>query len=99
MHEFDSDHVCVIHLMMSDCHVLLYPLLDSRYFLLVQIERSAPLMLVTVEMNRVIEDVTLSDLNAMQHETLPVRTESDLDAEELIDAVQEWLHNRPARST
>jgi predicted regulator of Ras-like GTPase activity (Roadblock/LC7/MglB family) len=94
--ELRSGKASLIHLITEYSHILLYPLLDSTFFLVVEAERNAPLMLLAIEMERVIADVKASDLVDMQKSLVQVDEHSELDAQELIDAVQEWLHNRPA---
>jgi predicted regulator of Ras-like GTPase activity (Roadblock/LC7/MglB family) len=94
--ELRSGKASLIHLITEYSHILLYPLLDSTFFLVVEAERNAPLMLLAIEMERVNADVKASDLVDMQKSLVQVDEHSELDAQELIDAVQEWLHNRPA---
>jgi predicted regulator of Ras-like GTPase activity (Roadblock/LC7/MglB family) len=94
--ELRSGKASLIHLITEYSHILLYPLIDSTFFLVVEAERNAPLMLLAVEMERIIADVKISDLVDMQKSSAQADIHSELDAQELIDAVQEWLWNRPA---
>ncbi|MAS36017.1 MAG: hypothetical protein CL610_18560 [Anaerolineaceae bacterium] len=81
-----------IQLMTEDSHLLLYPLLGSTYFLLVELRRDAPLMLMTAVIERITAGVTLSGMAAMQQHA--ASNTSDLDATELIQAVQTWLRRK-----
>src|SRR5690606_40094751 len=38
-------------------HIILFPLFTSRYYIVIQVERSVPLMLVMVDMERTLEEV------------------------------------------
>jgi hypothetical protein len=72
----------------------LLPLLSSTYFLVVQVKRSAPLTLLMIEIERVARQVREADFSAMSTRYQRLPDESPLDAAELIEAVQEWLHSR-----
>lgn len=93
--ELRSGRASLVHLITEYSHIVLYPLIDSNFFLVVEAERSAPLMLLAVELERIIADVTVSDLVEMQKSPVQADADSELDAQALIDAVQEWLRNRP----
>ena len=80
----------VIHMATRHEHLMLFPLLESRYYLLLILERSAPLMLVMVDVERVLKDVQPDDI---QVDVPPTDDTPVLDAAELIEAVQNWLHN------
>ena len=79
-------------------HVLLFPLFEAHYFLAVQASRKAPLMLLMVEMERVLTKLEPADMVLLQD----CATWSDdtpvLDAEELIEAVREWLQSQSPRA-
>jgi|SRR5690606_16061068 predicted regulator of Ras-like GTPase activity (Roadblock/LC7/MglB family) len=94
--ELRSGKASLIHLITEYSHILLYPLLDSAFFLVVELERSAPLMLLAVELERIIAEVKASDFEDMRRSLAPTEGHSELDAQELIDAVQEWLRNQPS---
>lgn len=74
-------------------HIILFPLFASRYYIVIQVERSVPLMLVMVDMERTLEEVSAEELAALRK---PVTLQFDddtpvLDAAELIEAVRDWL--------
>jgi predicted regulator of Ras-like GTPase activity (Roadblock/LC7/MglB family) len=93
--ELQSGRASLIHLITEYSHILLYPLIDSSFFLVVEAARNAPLMLLVVELERAIADVEASDFLDMQQAAVQSEIDSELDAQELIHAVQEWLRNRP----
>ncbi len=95
--ELDAGAPQFIQLMMKDAHLLLFPLLKSAYFLMIEVERTAPLLLLLIEMERVTAEVNPADMDLMQQETR-FFAEDDLDAAALIDAVEAWLKNRPSGS-
>lgn len=74
-------------------HILLFPLFQSNYYLVVQVERTAPLMLIMVDVERALDEITQDELREM--DTLRFADDTPvLDAAELIEAVQEWLRRR-----
>lgn len=81
----------VVHMATSQEHLVLFPLLHSRYYLLLVLERSAPLQLVMVEVQRVLKNIQMGDI---EDDRLVIDDTPVLDAAELIEAVQNWLHNR-----
>ena len=76
-------------------HIMLFPLANSTYYLVVQVERTAPLMVVMTEIERALTQIDLDELAAL--DDTPARSDDTpvLDAEELIEAVREWLRSRP----
>ncbi len=76
-------------------HIMLFPIEDSTYYLVIQIARTAPLMLVMVDVERAIEEIALDEMitvrriDQIQSDDTPV-----LDAAELIAAVQDWLRGK-----
>lgn len=89
--EFSSGVTQMVLLTTEKAHLLLFPLLQSTYYILLVIERSAPLasIVLTVETN--LQELTVDDF--MVEENPP-----PLNADELIEAVREWLKRRPAAS-
>ncbi len=75
-------------------HIILLPLLRSSYFLVVQAKRSAPMTLLLIEMERVVEQVRQDHFPAIQARQRRLTDDSPLNAAELIEAVQDWLHKR-----
>ncbi len=76
-------------------HILLLPLVNSTHVLVVLTRRTAPLALLMVELERVVNDLQPDDLNMMPDMMVHGDDTPVLDAAELIDAVQEWLQSRP----
>jgi len=77
-------------------HLLMFPLINSTYYLVAIVGRAAPLLLLMIELERIISDLTAGDI-AVFEDDLPTYREDDsemLDAAELIRAVQEWLGKR-----
>ncbi len=93
--EFEANSVHYIQLTTEYNHILLYPLLDSTYFLVIEAKRTAPLVMLTIEVERVMAKISLDDLLSRRHKAVMERQDVDLNAEELIDAVREWLRRRP----
>lgn len=75
-------------------HIMLFPLFASSYYLVVQVERTAPLMLVMVDVERALDEVRRESLDQFEMKSALDDTPA-LDAAELIEAVQEWLRGRP----
>ena len=84
----------MIQISTDSAHIILLPLLDSSYFLVVQAKRSAPMTLLLIEMGRVVEQVREEQFPVRQARSPRLTDESPLNAAELIEAVQDWLHNR-----
>ena len=97
--EFRIGAARLIQVTTDSGHILLLPLANSTCFLVVEVARTAPLLLLMVELERVVAEVDPLDLVALQHLDEVDSSDSGLDAAELIDAVQEWLRNRPARGS
>lgn len=87
----------MLHISTSHEHILLFPLAESTFFLLVLLDRTAPLKLILIELERVISQITANDLaqfvSPIEQYPRPDDTPV-LDAQELIEAVREWLHTR-----
>ncbi len=93
--ELQSGKASVIHLITEYSHILLYPLINSTFFLVVEAERTAPLLLLAVDLERIVADVDAGDLANMQLSPAQGHNHSEAETQELIEAVQEWLRNRP----
>lgn len=78
-------------------HILIFPLLGSTYFLVAQVPRKAPLMLLMVELERVMAQLEPSDFVYIEELAAYADDTPVLDAAELIDAVREWLQNQQPR--
>ncbi len=76
-------------------HILLFPMLTSSYYIVVMVERTAPLMLIMVELERTLSKLRQEDFDPYEETAFLLDSSSDLDADELIEAVQEWLRQRP----
>lgn len=77
-------------------HIIIVPLLDSAYYLAVQVARTVPLLLFMMELERMLAQVQADDFaepgDSDDHDDdTPI-----LDAAELIAAVREWLRGRSA---
>jgi predicted regulator of Ras-like GTPase activity (Roadblock/LC7/MglB family) len=77
-------------------HLMLFPLADSTHYVVVMAERSAPLLLLMVEIDRVLKTVTADDLETLSQVVGQPDDLTELDAAELIEAVREWLQQRPS---
>lgn len=88
--EFDTGGARMMQISTERGHILLYPLLSSVYYVAIVVERTAPIMLLTVEIERALRALKQNDLDPFD-EMPPVDPVSDLDAMELIEAVREWL--------
>jgi len=76
-------------------HIILFPLVASTYYVVIMVERSAPLMLVMVELDRTLSRLKQEDFDSFEEAMLLSDQPSDLNADEIIEAVQEWLRQRP----
>lgn len=76
-------------------HILLFPLMRSKYYAVVMADRSAPLMLVLVELDRTLSRLRQEDFDPFEEAILLSSHPSDLNADEIIEAVQDWLRQRP----
>lgn len=85
--EFGCGAAQMVQLSTEGGHLLLFPLAQSTAYLVVMVERSAPLMLILIEIERTLKTLTPGDLAALGQEP-------ELDAGELIEAVEEWLRGR-----
>jgi predicted regulator of Ras-like GTPase activity (Roadblock/LC7/MglB family) len=76
-------------------HILLFPMIGSSYYIVVMVERTAPLMLIMVELERTLSKLRQVDFDPFDEAAVLSDTPSDLNADEIIQAVQEWLRQRP----
>jgi predicted regulator of Ras-like GTPase activity (Roadblock/LC7/MglB family) len=89
--ELGRGEIRTLQLTTTAAHLLVAPL-GPFYYLMVLIDKSAPLELISVYMQRLVERLDEDEIEAVLRQS----TESsldDLDVEELIAAVSEWLHN------
>lgn len=96
--EFGCGEAKMLQISTKREHIMLFPLLNSTYYLVVMVERVAPLMVVMTEIERAMTNIDLDELAA--YDERPMMRSDDtpvLDAEELIEAVREWLRSRSAR--
>lgn len=77
-------------------HIIIVPLLDSACYLAVQIARTAPLLLVMIELERALAQIQADDFAAAAELEAHGDDTPVLDAAELIAAVREWLRGRSA---
>jgi len=71
-------------------HLLLFPVMQSSYYVVVMVERTAPLMVVIIAVERLLRDLKEEDFTIFDDAP-------ELNADELIEAVREWLH-RPNKN-
>jgi predicted regulator of Ras-like GTPase activity (Roadblock/LC7/MglB family) len=76
-------------------HIMLFPLINSNYYVVVMVERAAPLMLIMVELDRTLSRLRQEEFDPFEEAILLSDQPSDLNADEIIEAVQEWLRQRP----
>ncbi len=78
-------------------HLLIFPLALSTYNLVVIVQHAAPLLAITALVEEIIPEIDTSEFTQLRR---PARRSSDkmdndeLNAEEIIAAVQEWLQGR-----
>lgn len=80
----------MVQLSTEQGHLLLFPVLQSAYYVVVMVEKTAPLMLVIIGVERALRDLTEDDFTIFDDAP-------ELNADELIEAVREWLH-RPNKN-
>ena len=69
--EFSSGKAQLVQLSTTEHHIILLPLVASTYFLVVQAKRSAPLTLLMIEVERVIQRVRADELLTLQAPASP----------------------------
>jgi predicted regulator of Ras-like GTPase activity (Roadblock/LC7/MglB family) len=89
---FEHDPARFILLSTKDHHVIIYARNYPTYYITVIVSRTAPLLLLMTELERVLGTLHPADLEALD-------TSDTLNAAELIQAVQEWLWERPGGGT
>jgi predicted regulator of Ras-like GTPase activity (Roadblock/LC7/MglB family) len=94
--EFGCGEARMVHIMTEQGHLMMFPLFNSSYYVLAMVERTAPVMLVTVELERTLSRVSVDDLPVVEDDIGGQPDLAELDATELIEAVREWLRQRPA---
>jgi predicted regulator of Ras-like GTPase activity (Roadblock/LC7/MglB family) len=77
-------------------HMMLFPLEHSTHYVIVITERTAPYLLLMVEITRVLKTVQRSDLTVFEQVISQPDDLDELDTAELIEAVREWLQQRPS---
>jgi predicted regulator of Ras-like GTPase activity (Roadblock/LC7/MglB family) len=77
-------------------HIIVVPLLDSAYYVAVQVARTAPLLLFMIELERALAQVQADDFIEVSDSDARSDDTPVLDAAELIAAVREWLRGRSA---
>lgn len=85
----------MVHVSTEIGHLMLFPLVNSTYYLALLAGRNAPLALITVELERVLRKLTPDDLVAYEKPAMLPEETSDLDAQEIIEAVEAWLRRKP----
>jgi predicted regulator of Ras-like GTPase activity (Roadblock/LC7/MglB family) len=90
--EFGFGAARMIQLATEEGHILLMPLHDSAYYAAALLRRNAPVNLVMAELERVLSVISYEELRTMD----PDRELVAAEANELIEAVEEWLRDLPA---
>jgi predicted regulator of Ras-like GTPase activity (Roadblock/LC7/MglB family) len=90
--EFDCGDARMVQVSTEQGHLLVFPLIESLYYVAVLTQRAAPLMLITVELERTLRGLGHADLMLLEQSS---GLSDELDAEELIEAVEDWLRRRP----
>lgn len=93
--EFGCGEARMVHVATEMGHLMLFPLVNSTYYLVMLTDRNAPLALITVELERTLRKLTPDDLAAYEKPALLPEESGDMDAQEIIEAVEAWLRRRP----
>ena len=95
--EFGCGEAKMLQISTKREHIMLFPLVNSTYYLVVMVERVAPLIVVMTEIERAMTNIDADELAGLDER--PMRSDDTpvLDAEELIEAVREWLRSRSTR--
>src|SRR5258706_15518136 len=89
--ELGRGEMHTLQLSTQRAHILVTPI-GKAHYLIVLTSKDAPLELIFVYMQRLIKQLDEEDISrALQQK--PASPLDDLDADELIEAVTEWLHN------
>ncbi len=89
--EFGLDGAEMIQISTQQGHLMLFPIADSTHYIVVMTQRSAPYLLLMVEIGRVLKTITPDDLAVYGQVIGQPDDLAELDAAELIEAVREWL--------
>jgi predicted regulator of Ras-like GTPase activity (Roadblock/LC7/MglB family) len=93
--EFELGSAEMVQISTQYGHLMLFPLARSTHYVVVVVERTVPYLLLMVEITRILTKVTPDDLAVYAQVVGRSDDLSDLDAAELIEAVREWLQQRP----
>jgi predicted regulator of Ras-like GTPase activity (Roadblock/LC7/MglB family) len=91
--EFQYGSVQMLHMSSHNGHLLIFPKFNSHYYLVVIVPRSAPLLLLMIEIERILSELQPEDFASLAAVS-PAFYNEPLDAAELIEAVREWLGKR-----
>jgi predicted regulator of Ras-like GTPase activity (Roadblock/LC7/MglB family) len=87
-------------------HIILLPMFESSYYLVVLVQRTAPMLLVMALLEQAVQQVMIEDLLELSENNTPEEAAEaaseekpsenlpELNASELIEAVEEWLRDR-----
>lgn len=89
--EFGLDGAEMVQISTQHGHLMLFPLAHSTHYVVVMTQRSAPYLLLMVEIDRVLKTITPDDLAVYGQVIGQPDDLAELDAAELIEAVREWL--------
>lgn len=93
--ELERGAMQMLQISTDKAHILVFPLAFSVFHLVVVVMYSAPLATIIPLVERIVSAINPAELAQLQTPpSAPAGEEDDLDAEELIEAVRQWLHNR-----
>jgi predicted regulator of Ras-like GTPase activity (Roadblock/LC7/MglB family) len=84
--ELGRGEMRAMQLSTAQAHLLVTPV-GVKHYLIVLIDKNAPMELLLVYLKRLTDSLTEDEINSA------IVSLDDLDASEIIDAVTEWLHN------
>jgi predicted regulator of Ras-like GTPase activity (Roadblock/LC7/MglB family) len=95
--ELDRGPVQMVQITTDREHLLLFPLAHSTYHLAVIVGREVSLLTVIDDLDQILPDIDLNELAALDQAAGPGLGDGDTDelnADELIEAVREWLQRK-----
>lgn len=92
--EFDCGPAQMLQISSHNGHLFILPQINSTYYVVIIVERAAPLLLLMIEIDRVLANLTCDDFAAFEHYAGNVTDSDELNATEIIEAVREWLGKR-----
>ncbi len=98
--ELERGPVQMLHISTDREHLLIFPLANSTYHLVLIVQADAPLVSIIEQVERMLPEIDASEFAADEPPGPPappprVPEDEELNAQDLIEAVREWLQNRP----